>query len=878
MFNCERLNRSGGGVLLYVKASLQPSLKETPKIDNVDSVIVQLKTYRKVLINLIYRPPSCNAFSDKKLFDQITEVSNVSECIFFGDFNLPVTNWGNALNSHANSDFYLNLLDSDLSQHVHNPTRGNHVLDLIFSTNDCLVHNVNVGPIFSTSDHKIVSFDINIEVFRENTSEEKVFLYNKGNYEKLRQTLAPINWSILLENLNVEEAWLNFTSILKDAVVQCIPTTRRRTNVKSHKPKWWSNEIEAGLSQKKNAHQRYKVTNNENDRLEYERLRRHTKKLIRQSKRNLEVYIASISKTNPKEFFSYVRKKKVLTSTIGPLSLQNGQLVSDENKMADLLNEYFASVFTVEDTSGLQQENIELRNLASFNFCNFSEDAVIKALGKLNANKTPGPDGIAPRVLKEAKHQIFKPLSIIFNKSLNSGKVPLDWKLANVTPIQKKGDKKLPNNYRPISLTSVVCKVMESIMRDELVRFLEENNLINNSQHGFRHKRSCLTNLLDFYNDVFNIYDETRAVDVIYLDFQKAFDKVPHKRLLTKLRSCGISGKTNKWLEDWLSARKQRVVINGKASNWRDVLSGVPQGSVLGPVLFLIYVNDIDEGITCKISKFADDTKITSKVTTTIDKSELQLNLDRLVNWTEKWQMKFNVDKCKVMHIGNSNDQANYILNGSNLTKVNQEKDLGITISSDLKPEKHISEVVKTANKLTGFIGRAFDYKSEKVILTLFNSLVRPHLEYCVQFWSPYYRKDIDKLERVQRRVTKMIPRLKNKPYEERLRELNLFSLSSRRMRGDLIEVFKMFHGLDNVNINDYLNVNRSNNTRTNGFKLTGKRFQSNEAKHYFFNRIVNVWNSLPAQVVNSESLAQFKKKLDEHVKSGAQLTYFISR
>ena len=253
------------------------------------------------------------------------------------------------------------------------------------------------------------------------------------------------------------------------------------------------------------------------------------------------------------------------------------------------------------------------------------------------------------------------------------------------------------------------------------------------------------------------------------------------------------------------------MVLNGVLSSWLNVKSGVPQGSVLGPVLFLIYVNDIDDGLTCKISKFADDTKIASKITTTLDKETLQSDLDRLACWASKWQMKFNVDKCKVLHIGSNNNRVQYLMNGQQLNAVNKEKDLGIIISSDLKPSQHCSEVAKTANKLVGFIGRAFENKSEKVILKLYNSLVRPHLEYCVQFWSPYYRKDIEKLERVQRKITKMIPRLRNISYEERLKELNLFSLSKRRMRGDLIEVFKIFKGFDNISAEDYLTVDRSN-------------------------------------------------------------------
>ena len=217
-------------------------------------------------------------------------------------------------------------------------------------------------------------------------------------------------------------------------------------------------------------------------------------------------------------------------------------------------------------------------------------------------------------------------------------------------------------------------------------------------------------------------------------------------------------------------------------------------------------------------------------------------------------------------------------MNITEIIKVNKEKDLGVIICNDLKPGEHCKEVVKTANKLVGFIGRTFEFKSEKVIVTLFNALVRPHLEYCVQFWSPYYRKDIDKLERVQRRATKLIPRLRNMPYEERLKELNLFSLEKRRMRGDLIEVFKMFRGFDNINISDYFDIDRERNTRNNGFKIIGKNFRSEESKHFFFNRIVNVWNSLPPQVVNCNTIESFKARLDKFLSSNPDIRYSRAR
>ena len=700
--------------------------------------------------------------------------------------------------------------------------------------------------------------------------------YRRANYTRLRMQLASIDWNMLLETPDVDKTWEVFAEKINDTAKMCIPLRNRRKII-NNKPKWWNNEIRSCLLAKKEAYKKYKITQHNNDKLEHDRLRRKAKKLIKSSKKTVEAQIANSCKTNPKEFHSYVKSKRVLASTIGPLITENGNQIDNEVEMANVLNGFFSTVFTTEDVQNslpMPEPQAQGRTLPDFIV---TENEILTVMNSMNVNKTPGPDKISPRLLKEAKNELVKPLTIIFNKTLQAGKVPQEWKLANVTPIFKKGNKSLPANYRPISLTSVVCKLMETIIRDKIVKFLEENKIMKDSQHGFRNKRSCLTNLLDFFYEVFNSYDETKAVDVIYLDFQKAFDTVPHKRLISKVKAHGIAGNTLKWLEDWLSDRKQRVVINGKESEWHNVKSGVPQGSVLGPVLFIVYINDIDEGINCKISKFADDTKIMSKVTSTSQWQELQCDLNKLTRWAEKWQMKFNIEKCKVLHIGSNNVQAKYVMSNVPLASAENEKDLGVVVSKDLKPSKHCTEAVKNANKLVGFIGRTFEFKSEKVILTLYNSLVRPQLEYCVQFWSPYYRKDIEKLEKIQRRVTKMIPRLRNKPYEERLEALNLFSLTKRRIRGDLIEVFKIFHGYNNLDVNKYFTIDHSTITRNNGFKITPKRFKTHEAKHFFFNRIVNIWNKLPSEIVNSTSIASFKNKIDKYLKNNPQQALFLS-
>ena len=282
-------------------------------------------------------------------------------------------------------------------------------------------------------------------------------------------------------------------------------------------------------------------------------------------------------------------------------------------------------------------------------------DTVKMKLKKLNSNKSAGPDGFYPRVITETEEETAPHFCNIFRTSLEQRKAVRDWKLQNISPLFKKGSKDDPGNYRPISLTSVPGKMLESIIADDMMSHLEHNKLILDSQQGFRSGRSCLTNLVDFFHDMFSIYDKSRAVDILYLDFRKAFDKVPHKRLMAKVRSLGIIDKVGDWIEDWLSDRKQRVVINGTSSGWREVTSGVPQGSVLGPLLFIIYINDLDLGLVSKISKFADDTKMDIDADSDAAVKQLQEDLRKVGEWSKKWQMPFNLDKCKIMHIGHKN-------------------------------------------------------------------------------------------------------------------------------------------------------------------------------------------------------------------------------
>ena len=477
----------GGGILVYSRYDLIVTKIElkTP-FEQVISVRVSTEA-KPLFINLVYRSPNSSAENNEEL-NEFIKLSK-SSCLTIGDMNYSGVDWENGCSDSISRKFFDSTQDSFLQQHVDFPTHDGNTLDLVLSTNDIQVISVEDVGNLGKSHHSMLLAKVLLNPTRLSTTEQ-VPDYPKADFSKLKDCMS-LDWSSKLENLSADEGWIIFKSKLTESMMECIPMKTRRSN---NKPLWMKPNVLRLIRKKRRLWNHYKTTSDHQEYQEYLKCQRTVAKVIRVAKRKFERKIAKNFKSNPRQFYSHLNNQTKSRAQVGPLENQDGIQVSDPQGMCHILNAQFSSVFTKEDTTTLlspeQVCNTEVQTPL------ITEGMFKKRLSVIKKNGACGPDNITQRVLAELQDVIASPLCLIFNKSLQTGVVPEDWKIANVTPVFKKGRRSVPENYRPISLTSIVCKILESFVCKAIVSHLSEHKLLRSSQHGFVAHRSCLTNLL----------------------------------------------------------------------------------------------------------------------------------------------------------------------------------------------------------------------------------------------------------------------------------------------------------------------------------------------------------------------------------------------
>ena len=885
-FNCMEEN-TGRGVCLFYKDNLKVT-----KHDKISEMfkpslfvnIVNKNSSTSINIGLVYRSPNSEIKDNKKLSNQLKFASNkLKNLTIFGDFNHPFIDWEynycKKNEDHCDSLFLFEITKLDLCQLIventhFKPNCKPTLIDLILTKSSDKISNIKHNPPIGKSHHQLITARININCDKNNKKNTQAKVtkpnFEKANYPAINSFLGEVEWDKVLHDKDVNDTWNFIKDKIQHADCTYIPRKTINLNKKRPNPVTMDDTLHFLLKNKRHYFKIYKKYNSMTNFINYNVARNNVSKKIRLMKQDKEKTIAKNIKTNPKMFYQYIASKMLKKEGIADLVHKDGSLTSNDKEKCNILNDFFSSVFTQEDLNNIPVFNHDKTIETPLQTCFITSLDMEKALSALNQNKSPGPDNIHPHFLKNTSKVLAHPFTILFNKTLSEGYIPDDWKSAEVRPIFKKGDKSQPGNYRPVSLTSVVCKVMEGFIKKSLYNHLIDNNILCNEQFGFVSKRNTITQLLVTLNDWMADLDSNSPIDAAYMDFRKAFDSVPHQRLITKLKGYNIDGQILNWITSFLTNRTQYVKINNSSSCNLNVTSGVPQGSVLGPTLFIYFINDLPKVVhNTSIKIFADDTKVYKAIKSEDDIMNLQTAIDAMYQWTQKWLLQFNKEKCKILHLGKNNPNHKYSIGDENnritLDDTDLEKDLGVYIDTKLDFKSHIKSIVKKGSYASYKIVKNFTYKTSSILVPLFKTLVRPILEYGNNVWSNGLKKYSTKIENVQRKFTKHIKGLDNVPYEQRLKRIKLPSLEYRQHRGDMLQVYKIAHNFyDSASTASLFKFANNDRLRGHNFKLIKQSVNKSKYANFFTNRVINAWNKLPYDIVNSKSINEFKNKFDD--------------
>ena len=898
-FNIMRFDRPtkrGGGVLVVYRSGLHVHRVDVSLPSNLhfELICFDLYSYNScVRFCCIYLPPTSSSSysltstsSSSSLpipppvqrIDDIVSLCNTltplilpdKPVLIFGDFNLPHIDWSipsSTVSSEKCNTYFLDFCSSNsLFQLIDFPThdKGN-VLDLLlcnYNAKEILINTSSSAPPW-TADHFLISSTLSInDSLSSNTSAQRPSYpdFKNANYEMISNVLVNTNWDFLTTTSSLQTIYDEFCTVLSSIIEDHVPLVTARAKKGVKQPK----NIRNLLSRKRLLYKKSK-----SDATFKSAYKKASKDYDIAVNRRHDTYESKLCQDpNSKKLYSFVNAKLKSKHSIPPIEKEDSSLAFSDIEKANLFNSAFQKFFTIDNNVPFSTSPPR-QNMPKFQI---SPEDIRKSCLKMNKKLSRTPEGIPTYFLANVIDSLLYPLTIIFNISLSHNTIPSQWKSALIVPIFKKGDRSKFGNYRPISLTSSISRLFEAVLLDKLMAHTQKHNLLSCFQFGFLPKRSSCSNILSSVHSWIASYSTSKCTNILYTDIQKAFDSVNHRFLVNVLRSFGINAQAVNWIENFLSGRKQQVCLNSAVSSILPVLSGVPQGSVIGPFLFLLFIDGLTTTTSyspnVNIRLFADDSKLFST-----EPLDLQNTIDASENWLSQRQLQLAPHKCAILKISKpsvSNDSKFKIKNHF-VEEVPHFKDLGIVVSRNLSWTAHIDAICHTASVTSYQLYKSIRTKNIWTWMKLFNTYVRPKLEYCTPVWSPSFQGEIDKVEAIQRRFTKFAFQrcgIPFKSYEDRIKKIGYLTLRRRRKFFDLVLLYKMLNNISDLNFQDYFSLVASKyNLRSHPFQIMPKiKFQSPQFVHSFFGRIPSLWNELPTKLVKSPSLHSFKQALKLHL------------
>jgi hypothetical protein len=774
-----------------------------------------------------------------------------------------------------------------LQQHINKPSRVTNysqtLIDLILTKTDDN-KTIDSGVIeLGISDHCLVYIcrKLSIPKGKPKLIETRQFRhFNSTDFQSnLRQAFSNFN-----HYTDPNLAWLQWKEVFLQIADQHAPLRLRK--VKSEYTPWLTNEIKNMSYHRDYLKKKAVSLNSPAYHIAYKKCRNEVNRRIKDAKTNF--YKTSLdNSTNSKESWKIINKllyKNSKTTSINELIVNHNKITGDKN-MANEFNNFFCKIGP-QLAENIQPSDLDPLHYVTpgsnvFEFRNISSEEVVSVLKKMKASKAPGLDKISGKLLKAAGNSIIESLVYLFNLVLNTGIFPEDMKIAKVTPIHKSGEKTDCGNYRPISVISVVAKILEKIMYNQVVDFLKQNSILTDQQSGFRPLHSTETTLLHSANQCLVNMDKGLINGILFLDLKKAFDTVDHKILISKLYQYGIRGTPLHLFQSYLSERKQICKLQNIMSEITNVTCGVPQGSNLGPLLFLLYINDLPNCLEkTQASMFADDTNLSCQGKSPSEiESKINTDLDNVHKWLIANKLTLNRYKTEYMLIGSrqklqrSPSNPQIVIGNHIIQQVSSKKVLGVIIDEQLKWKEHNDAQCKKISKSIALLRRAKQFVNQDTLQNMYNALVLPHFTYCSNVWNDGSRAHIEKLYKLQKRAARVITGLS---YETRSTEifekLGWESIENILKKREHIMTFKALRGETPNYLSDLFAVshNESYQLRSNDRKLYLEKPNTNFLKSSFSYRVAVSWNNLPGEIVDvydQLSFSSFKTLINHHYK-----------